>query len=127
MFWTGYFLGVLTFMGLHALAVAIIAVVIEPMPPGEETFRYHGYSGPCPKPPIPKEQASHAYRLVISWGEDAPNKTLDLIYFCPTCGTVKHDYRHNGGQTSSNYPQFLTKGVNSWTTPEPKCQQEEQD
>lgn len=21
----------------------------EPMPPGEEMFRYHGYSGPCPK------------------------------------------------------------------------------
>lgn len=23
----------------------------EPMPPGEEMFNYHGYSGPCPKPP----------------------------------------------------------------------------
>lgn len=22
----------------------------EPMPAGEEMFRYHGYSGPCPKP-----------------------------------------------------------------------------
>lgn len=20
----------------------------EPMPPGEDVFRYHGYSGPCP-------------------------------------------------------------------------------
>lgn len=27
----------------------------EPMPPGEEMFFYHGYSGPCPKPPLPKE------------------------------------------------------------------------
>lgn len=26
----------------------------EPMPPGEEVFYYHGYSGPCPKPPLPK-------------------------------------------------------------------------
>ena len=26
----------------------------EPMPPGEEMFTYHGYSGPCPKPPLPK-------------------------------------------------------------------------
>lgn len=26
----------------------------EPMPPGEEMFKYHGYSGPCPKPPKPK-------------------------------------------------------------------------
>lgn len=24
----------------------------EPMPEGEEMFFYHGYSGPCPKPPI---------------------------------------------------------------------------
>ena len=27
----------------------------EPMPPGEEVFYYHGYSGPCPKPPLPKQ------------------------------------------------------------------------
>lgn len=25
----------------------------EPMPQGEEMFKYHGYSGPCPKPPKP--------------------------------------------------------------------------
>jgi hypothetical protein len=25
----------------------------EPMPEGEESFRFHGYSGPCPKPPLP--------------------------------------------------------------------------
>lgn len=24
----------------------------EPMPPGEQMFNYHGYSGPCPKPPL---------------------------------------------------------------------------
>lgn len=26
----------------------------EPMPAGERMFKYHGYSGPCPKPPLPK-------------------------------------------------------------------------
>ncbi len=26
----------------------------EPMPPGEEMFKYHGYSGPCPKPALPQ-------------------------------------------------------------------------
>lgn len=26
----------------------------EMMPSGEEMFKYHGYSGPCPKPPIEK-------------------------------------------------------------------------
>lgn len=25
----------------------------EDMPPGEDTFKYHGFSGPCPKPPLP--------------------------------------------------------------------------
>lgn len=24
----------------------------EPMPKNEEMFQYHGYSGPCPKPPL---------------------------------------------------------------------------
>lgn len=28
----------------------------EPMPAGEEMFFYHGYSGPCPKPPLPKAE-----------------------------------------------------------------------
>ncbi len=28
----------------------------EPMPLGEEMFNYHGYSGPCPKPPLPKKE-----------------------------------------------------------------------
>lgn len=29
----------------------------EPMPLGEEMFKFHGYSGPCPKPPLPKPRA----------------------------------------------------------------------
>lgn len=24
----------------------------EPLPSGEEMFKFHGYSGPCPKPPL---------------------------------------------------------------------------
>lgn len=26
----------------------------EPMPPTETMFKFHGFSGPCPKPPLPK-------------------------------------------------------------------------
>lgn len=26
----------------------------EPMPEGETMFKFHGYSGPCPKPPLKK-------------------------------------------------------------------------
>lgn len=28
----------------------------EPMPPGEEMFKHHGFSGDCPKPPLPKPE-----------------------------------------------------------------------
>lgn len=28
----------------------------EPMPAGEEMFKFHGYSGPCPRPPLPKKE-----------------------------------------------------------------------
>jgi hypothetical protein len=31
----------------------------EPMPEGEEVFKFHGYSGPCPKPPLPKPTGHH--------------------------------------------------------------------
>lgn len=33
----------------------------EPMPAGEEMFKFHGYSGPCPKPPIEKPAAMSDY------------------------------------------------------------------
>lgn len=28
----------------------------ESMPKGEEMFVYHGYSGNCPKPPLPRQR-----------------------------------------------------------------------
>ncbi len=30
----------------------------EQMPDGEEMFKYHGYSGDCPKPPLPREPST---------------------------------------------------------------------
>lgn len=30
----------------------------DPMPKGEEMFKYHGYSGPCQKPPLQKPAVS---------------------------------------------------------------------
>ena len=37
----------------------------EPMPKGEEVFKYHGYSGKCPKPPLQRaaitEQEPYAW------------------------------------------------------------------
>lgn len=36
----------------------------EPMPLGEEMFKYHGYSGPCPKPPKQKPAPAEAQEAV---------------------------------------------------------------
>ena len=32
----------------------------EPMPEGETMFKFHGYSGPCPKPPLKKQTPTPA-------------------------------------------------------------------
>lgn len=32
---------------------AICEICGDPMPAGEEVFKFHGLSGPCPKPPLP--------------------------------------------------------------------------
>lgn len=37
----------------------------EPMPIGEEMFKFHGYSGPCPKPPLPREPEPD-YRIIAA-------------------------------------------------------------
>lgn len=34
---------------------ATCAICGQPMPEGEEMFNYHGYSGPCPAPALPRE------------------------------------------------------------------------
>lgn len=49
----------------------------EPMPPGEEMFNYHGYSGPCPKqageatppatPAEPPDQHKQLHRAVMRY------------------------------------------------------------
>lgn len=66
----------------------------EPMPDGEEMFNYHGLSGPCPKPPLPKpstdDRVAGAYNTfrggfrddapcpVPSW-DDAPDWVRDAV------------------------------------------------
>jgi hypothetical protein len=37
----------------------------EPMPAGEEMFKFHGYSGNCPKPPLPRPAAKTRAAIAI--------------------------------------------------------------
>lgn len=55
----------------------------------------------------------HEWRLVIAKGNDAPNDSLDSIYWCERCGTVRHDYAHGGGMRSPNYPIYYVPGLDA--------------
>lgn len=55
---------------------AICQLCGEPMPPGEEMFNYHGYSGECPKPPTsalaqPARAQAGVAELVAKWRNNA--------------------------------------------------------
>ncbi len=45
----------------------------EPMPAGEEMFKFHGYSGNCPKPPLSMAQR----KIVIQPSPTADTRTCD--------------------------------------------------
>lgn len=47
----------------------VCALCGEPMPPGEEMFKMHGYSGPCPKPPKPS-RPTHSVAVYTVIGDD---------------------------------------------------------
>jgi hypothetical protein len=37
----------------------------EPMPEGEEMFKFHGYSGDCPKPRLPQDNGIEAVKRLF--------------------------------------------------------------
>lgn len=38
----------------------------EPMPADEEMFKIHGYSGDCPKPPLPRPAAPDFHTMLMA-------------------------------------------------------------
>ena len=48
---------------------AVCELCGEPMLPGEEMFKYHGYSGDCPKPPI-QSRVDHGISVPVKIGTD---------------------------------------------------------
>ncbi|MBZ0105576.1 MAG: hypothetical protein K8H84_08080 [Sulfuricella denitrificans] len=51
----------------------------EPMPEGEEMFKYHGYSGDCPKPPLPKPKQK--IPGLIAAAAYADNKKVSMLFY----------------------------------------------
>lgn len=48
----------------------------EQMPDGEEMFKFHGFSGPCPKPPLPRPRP---LEYAVSEASDLLNKTFEEL------------------------------------------------
>lgn len=63
--------------------IATCVLCGEPMPPGEEMFQYHGYSGPCPKPPLSRHPEPPT-------GGDGSDDTLLLIAELRAGARVQH-------------------------------------
>lgn len=56
------------------------AICGEPMPTGEEMFKFHGYSGDCPKPPIQKQPAKQKIPGLI-WAVAVKDKrTVSMMF-----------------------------------------------
>jgi hypothetical protein len=50
------------------------------MPPGEEMFNFHGYSGDCPKPPLPKPPSEvELLRAALTAAEARADTLMHLI------------------------------------------------
>jgi len=53
----------------------------EPMPAGEEMFKHHGYSGNCPKPPLPPKPQLLASTDAVGWLRSLKNSTDNEQYY----------------------------------------------
>jgi len=50
----------------------------EPMPAGEEIFKFHGYSGNCPKPPLPRPPTD---KEMLDWLQSRASEGLVSMAF----------------------------------------------
>jgi len=71
------------------------------MPPGEEMFKYHGASGPCPTMPLPAPEvpaggallyACNACEWVGEWVNTVHPKHDPNHLLCPECNETIHPY-----------------------------------
>ena len=62
--------------------------------------------------------SGHKWTLIIAKGNDVPNDSLDSVYWCERCGTVRHDYAHGGGMKSPNYPRYFSPDRSGMGEPE---------
>jgi hypothetical protein len=85
----------------------------EPMPEGEGMFKFHGYSGPCPRPPLLKP---HQQR-VIDEKAALDKKAIDLSGFIgtsdvfPTLDPVEQELLREQNDVMWQYSEILGKRI----------------
>lgn len=70
----------------------------EPMPQGEEMFKIHGYSGPCPKPPLPRPptlaEAARALLDLIDELPEEPGGQQDRVFAAYEFDDLRSAFAH---------------------------------
>ena len=52
----------------------------EPMPEGEEMFKFHGYSGDCPKTPIPQKKVKQKISGLVIAIANKNERTVKMVF-----------------------------------------------
>ncbi len=91
----------------------------EPMPQGETMFKFHGYSGPCPKPPLPRkpselERAKSILRMIAETeiGVDQPARSQWDMFRLARDFLATDEFRDNPVHTVVFVGGFLARPGN---------------
>jgi hypothetical protein len=80
----------------------------EPMPEGETMFKYHGYSGSCPKPPLPKTDNPSSPMTAEERAKDIESSIRILCEKYPP----EYDYSEKDeGFTNGNFPTNVSEYI----------------
>ncbi|MDO8596620.1 MAG: hypothetical protein Q7R45_08350 [Sulfuricaulis sp.] len=77
----------------------------DPMPAGEEMFKYHGYSGDCPKPPLPNPTMQTITDAALDQVADAINRARYVPGGLPERGLMDE------GKSSQEYARRLARAA----------------
>lgn len=81
---------------------AICSICGEPMPEGEEMFNYHGFSCPCPKPPLKQEVAKNLHKPLVSGSLPLSESEIDTIIL---------DYKYGMNYTTQAERNYWKQGA----------------
>lgn len=95
----------------------------EPMPPGETMFKFHGFSGPCPKPPLPptrfkkkpviieaKQFLTSNVEELLQWINGGNTLAMDRPAIC-MAGAPNITIRTLEGDMRAEHGDWIIKGV----------------